>query len=74
MTRLIDADALIESASEHYFVQHALRAQTDKAPTVNAIPVEWITKYVNASGTSSIEQDIIREMVLAWICEREDDE
>lgn len=62
--RLIDADALIESASEHYFVQHALRAQTDKAPTVNAIPVEWIKKYM--SRCLAIEQDAIGEMVKEW--------
>lgn len=42
----------------------------DDSETVPAIPVEWITKYVNASGTVKLEQDIIREMVSEWIFER----
>ena len=57
--RLIDADALIESAKDYPFVQHALKAQTGKMPTVDAIPVEFIEEEINT--LDEIVHDILAE-------------
>ena len=71
--RLIDADALIRAmrADPLYFVveQYNVEGPIHAAPTIDAVPVEWIKKYM--SRCLAIEQDAIEEMVKEW-AEREE--
>lgn len=50
--RLIDADKLMESLNpkESVWVGLVLSELIANAPTVNAIPVEWIKKYAKKGG------------------------
>lgn len=46
MGRLIDADALWESAETCRETTSAFQALIESAPTVDAVPVKWIQSYV----------------------------
>lgn len=50
--RLIDADKLMESLDpkESVWVGLVLSELIDNAPTVKAIPVEWIKRYMESVG------------------------
>lgn len=62
--RMIDADKLVNDIAEHITVKAVSRvlAITQGQPTVEAIPVEWLRKYVD-------EHDEIVEEGLYWIVE-----
>ena len=65
--RLIDADRLLKGKEDHDRIStHVIW----NAPTVEAIPVEWIKKYM--SRCLAIEQDAIGEMVKE-LAERKDE-
>ena len=48
MTRLIDADALIDTLYDHEFTSYIDKGEVSTVindePTVEAIPIEWISK------------------------------
>lgn len=54
MTRLIDADALLDDVRAHcesYFADDFAREWVDKQPTVDAVPVkngEWLSMYCSS--------------------------
>lgn len=69
--RLIDADALIRTVrfltlrdGEEIEIHYVKAERIDSAPTIDAVPVEWIKKFM--SRCLAIEQDAIGEMVKEW--------
>lgn len=76
MTRLIDADALIESMHEHPFVQHSLKALTGRMPTVDAVPVRhgrWTadeSTYTDGEAQCSICKTTYYMDDLYWVGEK----
>lgn len=85
MTRLIDVDALDRAMYHKSFevddgrnvwnsglwIRYKIYEEASReAPTVDAIPVEWIKKYM--SRCLAIEQDAIGEMVKEWIERKEE--
>ena len=68
---LIDADKLMEDVrknSESYFADDFAKQWVDRQQTVDAIPVEWITKYMRSlkSGTFADPAWIIKTMLEEW--------
>lgn len=79
--RLIDADGLVNDLESYDrdlcddyhmkdYVFDQIITDIKNQPTVDAIPVEWIKKYM--SRCLAIEQDAIGEMVKEW-AEREEE-
>ena len=77
MTRLIDADALytlfvkMKSFGE-LTAKKAIRC-VEEAPTVDAIPIEWIENYLrNYRYIAPIEKSFVRKMIKAWAERKEE--
>lgn len=78
MTRLIDADALIDDIRKHsesYFADDFAHIWVDKQPTVDAIPVEWL---YDLADKKEEEKDIklsamIKGVVALWHREKRND-
>ena len=74
--RLIDADELLEDVrqnSQSYWADDFAYEWVNRQPTVDAIPVEWIEKYLrNYRYMAPIEKNFVREMIKAW-AEREEE-
>ncbi len=63
--RPIDADALIEDVNKvKYFRKIQARRIIDAQPTVDAVPVDWITRYMNHADITSVVR--IRLMLDVW--------
>ena len=63
--RIIDADRLLKGTEDHQFIDtHVIW----NAPTVDAIPVEWIMKYTeeNRLYQSDDFDWYIRDMIADW--------
>lgn len=80
--RLIDADKLENDIAENITVKAVSRmlAITQGQPTVKAIPIEWIKRYIAEEGIYpnrellSVEQaDAIERMIENWEKENEKD-
>lgn len=78
MTRLIDADALKKSIDEHVYLvhhgfneteygctQYGIHQIIDEAPTIDAIPVEWILNN-ERMPTEGKGHDAIIDMIADW--------
>lgn len=74
MTRLIDADELKKKKKHsHEFAENIVSvAEIDWQPTVEAIPIEWIEKYVESChGMFKKDMRWIEIMVSWWKEEQE---
>lgn len=66
--RLIDVDAVIAEYDQiHEGEAGKARKLMEDAPTVEAIPIEWIENYLrNYRYMAPIEKCFVREMIKAW--------
>ncbi len=62
--RLIDADALLKGRQDHDFIDtHVIY----NAPTVEAIPISWIEKYIeNAGFIAVLNSHSVEFMLRQW--------
>ena len=78
MTRLIDADALKNSIDEHVYLvhhgfneteygctQYGIHQIIDDAPTIDAIPIEWILNHERMPKEGK-GHDAIMDMIKDW--------
>lgn len=68
MTRLIDADALIEDIRKHsesYFADDFAHEWVDHQPTVDAIPIEWILNHKRMPKKGPRRRAIL-DMIADW--------
>lgn len=77
--RLIDADKLkyahyvqrkdmpigYEGTQPIYADTDIIAYDIDKAPTVKAIPIEWLEKYIWSADTHK-EKETLRKMYISW--------
>ena len=65
--RLIDADKLFNTVLEQelWNVPDFVYESIKKAPTVKAIPIEWIEKYIWGADTHE-EKRVLRKMYAQW--------
>ena len=78
--RLIDADALfinldgmMEVSPTGYIHGDTVADMISDAPTVDAVPVEWIENYLrNYRYMAPIEKNFVREMIKAWAERKEE--
>ena len=69
--RLIDADKLVVDARlGENEIPYVSKAQIDEAPTVEAIPIEWIKRWAMKSENTYNREQII-EMLNDWEKENE---
>ena len=83
--RLIDADKLelkqtvrihINGLEEYFACYSYHKADIEEATTVDAIPVEWVEKYMNKFqlyGVCGDEYFILHNMLCAWEWEKENE-
>lgn len=76
--RLIDADALIEAINEMPvlcrdpgWVKAAVLLTIDKMPTIDAIPVEWLTQRLNETASGEGMNVEINHAIITVLAERE---
>ena len=88
MTRLIDADALDRAMYHKSFevddgrnvwnsglwIRYKIYEEASReAPTIDAVPVEWIENYLrNYRYMAPIEKNFVREMIKAWAERKEE--
>ena len=68
--RLIDADALdyaLGASDEDIYFHHML----EDAPTIDAIPVEWLREWQDEVGTLNEWWPIIERIITVWHEEQE---
>ena len=78
MTRLIDADTLKKSLDEHVYLvthgfneteygctQYGIHQIIDDAPTIDAIPIEWILNHERMPKEGK-GHDAIMDMIKDW--------
>lgn len=81
MGRLIDADKLETTAVFRLQLQHAMsryyyfyeEETIQKAPTVIAIPIDWIHDYLNETFLPESHFWVIQKMIKRWDEEHEKD-
>lgn len=66
MTRLIDADELIKKANFQPLAPYILKRDVDDAPTVDAIPIDWLTERINETARPKDDNDIELNHALFW--------
>ena len=78
--RLIDADKLelketvriqLCGLKEYVALYSYTKEQIEEAPTVKAIPIEWIEKYIWSADTHE-EKETLRKMYISWEKENEE--
>lgn len=78
--RIIDADILLKNLEwldeYDYYVLHSVKISMDKTPTVKAIPVEWVEKWVDILKERNyhsyqVLMPVLIEMLKEW--EKEND-
>jgi len=73
--RLIDADAFLKEYCEPYpHIYKAMSSAFKHAPTVDAIPIEWIKKYTEENRLyQSDDFDLyIHDMIADWAERKEE--
>lgn len=61
MSRLIDADALLKGKTDHEMISTHL---IWNAPTVEAIPIEWLEQIAEKISPATIEIDIPHNLLV----------
>jgi hypothetical protein len=76
VTRLIDADAIPYVTDETYFHEfdYAYRYAIDALPTVEAIPIEWLTAQADNPSNSDKLRNAIDYIVYTLWAERREHE
>ena len=78
--RLIDTDKLelketvriqLCGLKEYVALYSYTKEQIEEAPTVKAIPIEWIEKYIWSADTHE-EKETLRKMYISWEKENEE--
>lgn len=72
--RLIDADEVKKAFIGNRYGTKAIEYVIDNAPTVEAIPIEWIVQYQNKHqlyGVCDEDYIILDNMLCAWEAENE---
>ena len=69
--RLVDADALREAAETCRETTGDFQALIDAAPTIDAIPVEWLREWQDEVGTINEWWPIIERIITVWREEQE---
>lgn len=73
--RLINADALIDTLYDHEFASYIDKGEISTVindePTVEAIPVDWIEKWLERYSYRNYRREIIEFMVTEWKHEQE---
>ena len=63
MTRLIDADRLLQGYEDHDFIDTHI---VWNAPTVDAVPVEWLLNDWNPKEWEDVGYQVMRRIVADW--------
>jgi hypothetical protein len=72
MSRLIDADTVKRAFIGNRYGTKAIEYVIDEAPTVKAIPIEWIKKYYTDITSPYTDTRIqFEEMIRKWEKENE---